>query len=241
MAETKKRPFDPARFFGRLKRSLNKRVVGWRLRNKFGESWSAEGNGSDFLKREYKSYEDYIEHQRAKLAIYDLDTYDVKFREVLRDRLASTGTAWSGQTVLCLAARIGTEVKAFLDLGCFAIGIDLNPGEKNRYVVQGDFHDLQYSNGSIDFVYTNSLDHAFDIRRIAGEVHRVLAADGHFIVEAVAGKLEGVNPGFFESLSWAKVDDLAAIIGESGFQLINRQDFAYPWSGKQLWFKKSPA
>ena len=49
------------------------------------------------------------------------------------------------RTVLCLAARIGTEVKAFLDLGCFAIGIDLNPGTDNRYVVHGDFHDLQFA------------------------------------------------------------------------------------------------
>ena len=106
---------------------------------------------------------------------------------------------WPDRTVLCLAARIGTEVKAFLDLGCRAIGIDLNPGKENPYVVQGDFHDLQYAPQSMDVVYTNSLDHAFDLERIAKEVLKVLKPDGLFLVEAVQGRDQGVDPGFFES------------------------------------------
>ena len=63
-----------------------------------------------------------------------------------------TGGQLDGQDAAVVGARIGTEVKAFLDLGAVAIGIDLNPGENNRYVVYGDFHDLQFASGSIDVV-----------------------------------------------------------------------------------------
>lgn len=74
----------------------------------------------------------------------ELSRYDVDFRKILFDRLERLSLLRNGMTVLCLAARIGTEVKAFFDIGCFAVGIDLNPGENNRYVVYGDFHDIQF-------------------------------------------------------------------------------------------------
>ncbi|MEY2527921.1 MAG: hypothetical protein QOJ05_11, partial [Verrucomicrobiota bacterium] len=140
------------RALDRLKRSLRKRA----LFRKFGEHWDAEGDR--FQKRGYSSYEAYLEHQKAKLETHDFGRYDEEFRATLRERLSALEIEWPGGTVLCLAARIGTEVKAFLDLGAFAVGIDLNPGADNRYVVHGDFHDLQFAPGSIDVVYTNSLD-----------------------------------------------------------------------------------
>ena len=116
------------RALDRLKRSLRKRA----LFRKFGERWNAETDG--FQKRGYASYEAYLEHQKAKLETHDFGAYDTEFRKVLRERLTALEIDWRGRSVLCLGARIGTEVKAFLDLGAFAIGIDLNPGPDNRYV-----------------------------------------------------------------------------------------------------------
>ena len=46
--------------------------------------------------------------------------------------------------MLCLGARLGTEVRALHNLGYFAIGIDLNPGVDNPYVLMGDFHKLVF-------------------------------------------------------------------------------------------------
>jgi SAM-dependent methyltransferase len=241
MSSEPKRMFDLARFFRKLARSIKKRIYGRRLQRKFGDSWTGEAGQDAFLKREYQTYEDYLEHQRAKLGIYDLEKYDVRFREALRERLAKAPVDWKGRSVLCLAARIGTEVRAFLDLGCFALGIDLNPGKQNRYVVHGDFHDLQYAPESIDVVFTNSLDHAFDIHRIAREIHKVLKPDGRLIVEAVAGKGEGVDPGFFESFFWSNIDDLVGLFEQSGFRAVKRLAFDYPWKGQQLWFQKAPS
>ena len=232
MSGKEKRAFDPLRFFSRLKRSIRKRV----LFRKFGDIWNAK---SSFQNRSYDSYEAYLEHQKAKLETHDFANYDTEFRTALRERLAALKVDWPARNVLCLAARIGTEVKAFLDLGCFAIGIDLNPGKENRYVVQGDFHDLQFAPESVDVVYTNSLDHAFDIDRIAKEVLRVLKPDGVFIVEAVQGRDQGVNPGFFESFFWKNIDELVQVIEKAGFNVSQRTPISHPWPGEAICFKRT--
>lgn len=220
------------RALDRLKRSLRKRA----LFRKFGERWNAEGER--FQKRGYDSYEAYLEHQKAKLETHDFGRYDEEFRATLRERLSALEIDWPGRSVLCLAARIGTEVKAFLDLGAFAVGIDLNPGADNRYVVHGDFHDLQFAPGSIDVVYTNSLDHAFDIDRIAREVLKVLKPDGVFLVEAVQGRDQGTNPGFFESFFWKNIDELIRQIEGAGFAVAKRSSITRPWPGEQICFRR---
>lgn len=226
-----KRAFDPLRFLTRLKRSMRKRV----LFRKFGEKWDAKKEA--FQNRSYDSYEAYLEHQKAKLETHDFGKYDSEFRTALRERLARIEIDWPGRTVLCLAARIGTEVKAFLDLGSFAIGIDLNPGKENRYVVHGDFHDLQYAPGSVDAVYTNSLDHAFDVDRIAKEVLKVLKPGGLLIVEASKGRDDGVKPGFFESFFWKNLDELIRVFENAGLKVTRRTPISYPWPGEQICFR----
>jgi SAM-dependent methyltransferase len=230
MSGKEKRAFDPFRFFTRLKRSVRKRI----LFRKFVEEWNTQG---EFQSRKYDSYEAYLEHQKAKLETHDFANYDTEFRTALRERLAVLDVAWQGRTVLCLAARIGTEVKAFLDLGCFAIGIDLNPGKENRYVVQGDFHDLQFAPKSVDVVYTNSLDHAFDINRIAREIVKILKPEGLLIIEAVQGRDRGVNPGFFESFFWKNIDELIGVFETAGFKVIRRTPMTHPWPGEAICFQ----
>ncbi len=223
------------RAFDRLKRSLRKRA----LFRKFGERWNTADDA--FQKRGYDSYEAYLEHQKAKLETHDFGEYDAKFRTALRERLSALDIEWQGRNVLCLAARIGTEVKAFLDLGAFAVGIDLNPGADNRYVVHGDFHDLQFSPGSIDVVYTNSMDHAFDIERIAKEVLRVLKPNGFFVMEAIQGRDQGASPGFFESFFWKNIDDLVGQFGNAGFSVAGRTPINYPWPGEQICLQRTPS
>jgi ubiquinone/menaquinone biosynthesis C-methylase UbiE len=119
------------------------------------------------------------------------------------------------------------------------VGIDLNPGADNRYVVHGDFHDLQFAPGSIDVVYTNSLDHAFDIDRIAKEVLKVLKPDGVFLVEAVQGRDQGTNPGFFESFFWKNIDELVAALENAGFTVSRRTSITAPWPGEQICLQRT--
>ena len=220
------------RAFDRLKRSLRKRA----LFRKFGERWKTDDES--FQKRSYDSYDDYLEHQKAKLETHEFGRYDDEFRAALRPRLASLEIEWQGRNVLCLGARIGSEVKAFLDLGAFAVGIDLNPGKENRYVVHGDFHDLQYAPNSVDVVYTNSLDHVFDIERMTKEVLKVLKPDGLFLLEAVQGRDQGINPGFFESFFWKNIHELVRVFESAGFKVWRRTAIAHPWPGEQICFRR---
>ena len=207
-------------------------------RLRIGEVWKSYDPQRTFKKRKYHTYEDYITHQKTKLELVDLGGNDTKYREILRKRLKNSRLLRPGTTILCLAARLGTEVKAFMDVGCFAIGIDLNPGKDNPFVVYGDFHDIQFPSGCTDVVFTNSLDHVFDIKRLIAEVGRVLRPNGIFILEAGKGDDEERLPGFFESFWWSEIDDLVSAIEAFNFRLNSRSFFEYPWPGEQLWFEK---
>ena len=194
------------------------------LRLKLNDEWRESKAG--VTGRVYRDYEEYREHQALKveaLRAKSLAGHDRRFYASLRERLAGYYGDFQGQKVLCLAARLGAEVRVFIDLGAFAVGIDLNPGRGNRYVVVGDFHALQFADDSVDVVYTNSLDHAFDLDRIMTEIGRVLRQDGRLIVELGRGTDHGTVAGFYESTSWKKVDDMIAVIGRHGFQLERRR------------------
>jgi len=232
MSGKQRQTFDLLRPFRKLNRSLRNRF----LRRRFGEKWERRGA---LQNRTYSSYQDYIEHQKAKLATHDFGDYDVKFREALRARLALLAIDWRALNDLCVAARIGTEVKAFLDLGCRAIGIDLNPGKENQYVVEGDFHNLAFPAQSMDVVYTNSLDHAFDIERVAKEVARVLKPNGLLLVEAGTGSDRGGHPGFYESFFWDNLDELVRPFAMFGFSVTARIPITYPWPGEMICLKLS--
>ena len=90
-----------------------------------------------------------------------------------------------GLNVLCVGARAGGEVSAFTHVGAFAVGIDIAPNPKSRYVLYGDATKLQFANATVDVVFTNVMDHIKDLRSFAAEVVRVLKPGGIFISEIV--------------------------------------------------------
>jgi SAM-dependent methyltransferase len=189
-----------------------------------GSSWN---HGGELAQRRYASYDAYLDHQSSKLA----GVADQLVRNQPRDladfleRFETCAPLREARSVLCLGARLGTEVKALRQLGYLAIGIDLNPGADNVYVLHGDFHDVAFPAGSFDAVYTNALDHAFDLARILAEVWRVLKPGGLFLVDLIHGSGEGWHPGDFESLWWrdsqSMVDRLAAL---GGFDLVEARE-----------------
>jgi SAM-dependent methyltransferase len=209
------------------------------LKFRLGERW-LEQEGT--ARRAYQTYDDYLRHQRNKFDAFSAGTmarYDRQFYAALSDRLASLPVPLLRRSVLCLAARQGTEVRAFIDQGAFAIGIDLNPGKKNPYVLPGDFHNLQFAPGSVDVVYTNALDHAYDLERLLLEVKRVLAADGVFVVEGSGGAEAESGRGFYESLAWSSTQRLLGILQQYGFALERRTAIQVPWLGEQFVLRKT--
>lgn len=205
------------------------------IRDYVRESWSGVQTGENLCRRDYACYEDYLAHQRDKLeriAPEKAAHYDRAYRAALRERLESHDRLSPGMTVLCLAARRGTEVQCFHDLGLFAVGLDLNPGSQNPYVLPGDFHRIRFPDGCADVVFTNSLDHAFDLQRVITEIRRVLKPGGLFILEAARGSDEGLTPGYYESFWWSHADDLLVPLRQAGLELLDQQDFSYPWPGR---------
>jgi SAM-dependent methyltransferase len=194
-----------------------------------------------FRARMYSTYVAYQEHQVSKLGKLKLDEYNERLRRELASRVKRIPEITRGATVLCLGARLGPECQSFIDSGAVAIGIDLNPGVSNHFVVTGDFHDVQYADGSFDAVYTNALDHAFDLERVIAEARRVLKPSGVLIAEIVRGSKDdgGREPGDFESIWWERVDDVTARIERIGLTVRSRERFDWPWGGDQVVFVKT--
>jgi SAM-dependent methyltransferase len=178
--------------------------------------WTRE---QEFTWRNYASYGAYLRHQTAKLdVIVDrLHRTEEEDFAVFLGRFETCEPLRQARSVLCLGARLGTEVSALHRLGHFAVGIDLEPGPDNRYVLPGDFHHIVFPDGSIDAIYTNALDHVFDLEQVLGEVVRLLREGGLFIADIELGYEEGFIPGDFEATHWrnrqALVDRLTAITG----------------------------
>ena len=74
-----------------------------------------------------------------------------------------------------------------MNLGKDAIGIDLVPCEP--LVIEGDFHDLSFSDGSFDFVFSNVFDHALYPDKFLKEISRVLSNRGTAILHLQTGGL----------------------------------------------------
>ena len=166
----------------------------------------------EFTRRHYASYEAYLSHQAAKLdGIVDrLRRTEEEEFAVFLARFESCEPLREARSVLCLGARLGTEVRALHRLGHFAVGIDLEPGPDNHYVLPGDFHHIVFPDGSIDAIYTNALDHVFDLERVLGEVARLLRPGGLFIADIELGYEEGFIPGEFEATHWRNRQTLVA-------------------------------
>lgn len=160
--------------------------------------------GDTFATRRYGSYEEYVEHQSSKLArvAHRLDRNREQEIAEYIERFENVRQLTEVRNVLCLAARLGAEVEAFHRMGHFAVGTDLNPGENNSYVMCGDFHAIVFPDGSVDAVYCNAIDHAFDIEKLVAEIARVLRSRGIFIAEIETGFEEGHTPGDYESMHW---------------------------------------
>ncbi|MGF1640384.1 MAG: class I SAM-dependent methyltransferase [Rhodospirillales bacterium] len=177
--------------------------------------WAEQG---DIATRKYASYEEYLAHQASKFErVVDRlhETEDEDLTEFTR-RFRDCAPLAEARSVLCLGARLGTEVRALHALGHFAVGIDLNPGEGNACVLPGDFHAVVFPDGSVDAIYTNCLDHVFDLERMIAEIRRMLRPRGLFIADVLAGYEEGFTPGAYEATHWRSAEAFIGRIAALG-------------------------
>jgi SAM-dependent methyltransferase len=200
-------------------------------------------DASELAQRQYRSYDEYISHQRAKLDKISDRLHETEQEDFLdfKQRFSDCQALKPGATVLCLGARLGTEVKALHTLGYFAVGIDLNPGPDNPFVLPGDFHHIVFPDDSVDVVYTNALDHVFDLQKIVAEIQRLLRPGGIFIADIIEGYEEGFVPGAYEAIHWPTVEKFVGKLSELGdLQLESLRDLGRNRrdSWKQAVFRK---
>ncbi len=192
-----------------------------------------EFNSDGLQRRIYSSYELYLKHQKSKLLNkkekLKFSNYDEKFKNNLKARLENLDISLLGSRTLCLGARLGGEVRAFKELGSYAVGIDLEPGERNNDVLFGDFHEINFPDNSVDFIYTNSLDHVYDIDKVLNEIKRVLTSEGYFISEFMFGEDHYRNKYHrrktltWESFWWKNPQDIINLIKSFGFILFSSE------------------
>jgi SAM-dependent methyltransferase len=210
-----------------------------RIKNRANDSWQSVHG--EFQRKQYSSYDAYVAHQSLKLEEYGIDKpYEEKLKEELVSRFRGASFTSRAPNVLCLGARNGAEVRAFLELGCFSVGIDLNPGSGNRYVLTGDYHKLQFPDACVDVMYNNTLDHILYPETFLSEISRVLKPGGHIIIDAVLGIEEGGSErvGEYESFVWKNTDNIVEMFGNSNLSLVSKHSIDFPWQGHELVFKK---
>lgn len=175
---------------------------------------STAWSGADELglrRRIYADYDEYVTHQQQRLeealrlgllfenaaVVWRRRTFYRRFRHLV-DLLPSDAT------IVCLGARQGTEVQVLHELGFRnAYGIDLNPGPDNPLVRRGDFQRLEEPDGSIDMIYSNSLDHALDLPAALDEHARVVRSGGLALYDVADGSSNDPTLSACEATSWA--------------------------------------
>lgn len=186
-------------------------------------------------------YSEYLSHQGSKLD----RTYgrilesDRAYEKIVLERFAGRAESLRGRTVLCLGARLGGEVRAFISLGALAVGVDINPGPRNPHVLYGDFHALVFGDGSFDFVFTNAFDHVYDVEKFASEAARVLKPSGILFLECSQAAL---NPEKFEVIDTLDSGIVATVFGgffdiKDSVPITNRTSYIN-WSGNLVTLEK---
>lgn len=196
-------------------------------------------NNTGIYTRAYQSYKEYLSHQREKLSkVFDsVKEYDVQYEFIVQDRYRNLRD-WKGSSVLCLAARLGGEVRAFKALGALAIGIDIEPGSCNSYVLHGDFHDIQFADSSFDFAFCNAIDHVFDLEMFVKEVKRILKPNGELILEICTKK-----PGKYEAIDISNnLESVINILKQSFYitkkETVENKTSFVQWNGQLLFMSK---
>lgn len=188
----------------------------------------------------HDSYEEYIGKQREKLekGLSKIRARHEKSTEMFfKNFKAIKYLSEEKKTCLCLGARLGSEVRALRKLGHLAVGIDINPGTENRYVLYGDFHSIDFPDIIFDAVYSNCFDHVFNLEKVLNEVDRVMKSDAIFILDINKGTNEGFEPGKYETMVWKKPDDLILyILNKTGWTILEKKEISFPWFGQQVIF-----
>jgi SAM-dependent methyltransferase len=170
-------------------------------------------------KQLYSDYNKYLESQKEKtlghLSNKKIMCSDRKLVNRFFNRNLHLKTINSAGKVLCLGARSGVEVEAFIKLGYDAIGIDLI--ECKPYVIVMDMMNMKFDY-KFDIIYTNSIDHCFDIIKFIEQIKNNLNDNGIVVIDFIHNKHCGV--GGYEAVNLGTTPDLIQYFINANFILL---------------------
>jgi len=172
--------------------------------------WQQQQQG-EVVYRDYENYAEYLTHQRQKFdemlkirgGFSNKEVTGYRLRFYRRFRWLPSFLP-KDACIVCAGARQGMEVEVLRDLGFInAYGIDLNPGPENPFVQVGDFMHIDNTDSSVDLIYTNCVDHAFNLDDFFAEHARVIKPEGYALYDLAMG---GAGP--FEAVAWESDEDV---------------------------------
>ncbi len=136
--------------------------------------------------KKYNTYLDYVNHQlekttdKKRIDKWMNEEWNIKYNGFIDIFQRNMKFIYKCKSAICLGARTGQEVKALIDLGIDAYGIDLK--EFPPYTEKGDIHDLAAESESFDLVFSNILDHSLFPELMISEIERILVPKGILII-----------------------------------------------------------
>jgi len=175
-----------------------------------------KGYGTSMQKiYKYNNRNEYFDHQLKKTLKQDvIDNHKEKW-DIRVDRFINQFKDLdlpNDSKILCVASRYGEEVKAFRMLGHNCLGIDLIDWEP--YTIKMDMHNMIFGDCKFDIVYTNAIDHSWNIKNAIRELFRVVKNNGIVIIE-----IEFNNPGEYETVVFSTIDDITNKIDNIKYDL----------------------
>lgn len=139
----------------------------------------------------HKDYSEYIIHQKNKtlnperIKKWFGEEWEIKYEGFLEIFKRNIKYVSGKKNALCLGSRTGQEVKALIDLGVTAQGIDLVPFPP--YTIEGDIHNINKDSESLDLIFTNIFDHSLYPDKFCSEMERICKSSGHIIIHIQKG------------------------------------------------------
>ncbi len=126
-------------------------------------------------------YQEYLDVQLRRTLAKSDQTLQPRTR-LMVDRVADV-VDLAACSVLCIGCRNVAELDYFRAKGATAVtGIDLY-SERPEILVM-DMHHLEFADGRFDVIYSShSLEHAYDVQRVAAEIVRVAKPDALVAIE----------------------------------------------------------
>ncbi len=118
------------------------------------------------------NYQDYIKRQWKEIdRLYELKLFS-KHIDII-SKLSINENDKQKSNILCIGSRYGIEIEAFSQLNFKNVtALDIYP--RSEKVIEGDMHELPFSDRSFDIIYTHhSLDHSLFPEKAIEEMFRV--------------------------------------------------------------------